>query len=156
MGYLTIRKYPDIVLRKKCQLLDGVGSSEQKLLDDMAMTMYATRGIGLAAPQVGISKSIAVVDAGKGLIKMINPKVLSKRGSSELEEGCLSVPQKCVNVKRAEEILVSYIDENARKCERSFRGLTARVVQHEIDHLNGKLIIDYLPWYKKMFIKEGD
>jgi len=150
---MAIKKYPEGVLRKKTRAIMGPGAKEKKLFRDMADTMYATNGIGLAAPQVGISKSIAVVDTGEGLIKMINPEILSKRGTASLEEGCLSVPKHSVSVKRAEEIRLSYTDEDGKLCKKTFRGLTARAIQHEIDHLNGKLIIDYLPWYKKIFVK---
>ena len=152
---MKIKLYPSVVLGKKSRKLVAVGSSEQKLFSCMVATMHAPGGIGLAAPQVGVSKRAAVVDGEEGLLKIVNPRILSKKGLSELEEGCLSVPEKGVNVKRAEEILVSYLDENGKRCKKTFRGLTARIIQHEIDHLNGKLIIDYLPWYKRIF-KKGD
>jgi len=113
--------------------------------------MYKASGVGLAASQVGIQKRIAVVNAGECILKMVNPEILSKKGVSVMEEGCLSVPNKCVNVKRAEEIEVSYLDENDKRCRRKFSGLAARIIQHEIDHLNGKLIIDYLPWPRRLF-----
>ena len=95
-----------------------------------------------------------MIAAGEVLLKMVNPVILSQKGRSGLEEGCLSVPGEGVHVERAEEISVSYLDENGRRCNKTFRGLTARIIQHEIDHLNGKLIIDYLPWYKKIFRKK--
>lgn len=152
---MQIKLYPSAVLRKKSRKAAAVGASVQKLLADMVATMHATEGIGLAAPQIGVSKRVAVVDGEEGLLKMVNPRILSKKGLSELEEACLSVPEKEVNVKRAEEILVSYLDENGKRCKKTFRGLTARIIQHEIDHLKGKLIIDYLPWYKRVF-KKGD
>lgn len=150
MPDLTIRTYPSGVLRKKCSLVKGVGSEEKMLLSDMTRVMYSSNGIGLAASQVGITKSIAVVDAGTGLIKMANPMIVSGKGSSSMEEGCLSVPDNYVNVKRAAEIAVSYLDENDKECKKTFCGLVARVIQHEIDHLNGKLIIDYVSWYGRL------
>lgn len=156
MSDLNIKKHPNFVLRKKCEMLNGFGETEKQLASDMATTMYAAGGIGFAAPQVGISKKVIIVDVGKGLLKMVNPKITAKKGSSSLEEGCLSVPEKSINVRRAEEITVSYIDENDKECTKTFHGLTARAIQHEVDHLAGKLIIDYRPWYKRIFSKKGD
>ena len=153
MAPLKIKKYPDAVLRKRCASLEGKCAGKEVLFSDMAETMHATGGIGLAASQVGISDRIAIVDSDEGLLKMINPEILARKGSSALEEGCLSVPEAAVTVRRAEEVSVSYVDEKGRHIKKTFRGLTARVVQHEIDHLNGKLIIDYLPWYKRLFRK---
>ena len=153
MSEPCIKTYPNSVLRKKSRSISDVGEGEKKLISQMVETMYETHGIGLAAPQIGISKNIIVVDIGKGLLKMANPKIVSKKGLTTLEEGCLSVPKKSVNVERASEVTVSYIDENGSQCKKTFRNLAARVIQHEIDHLNGKLIIDYLPWYKRIFSK---
>jgi len=152
MKDLNIKKHPDPVLRKKSGSLKKFGESEKELASQMTTTMRVTHGIGLAAPQVGISKRIIIVDTESGILKMVNPKIISKKGSSSLEEGCLSVPDKSVNVKRAEEITISYIDENNKERTETFSGLTARVIQHELDHLAGKLIIDYLPWYKRIFV----
>ena len=154
MPDLTIKTYPSGVLRKKCSFVKGVGSEEKMLLSDMTRVMYSSNGIGLAASQVGITKSIAVADAGEGLIKMVNPRIVSEKGSSSMEEGCLSVPDSFVKVRRASEIVVSYLDENDKECKRAFHGLAARVIQHEIDHLNGKLIIDYMSWYKRLMKKK--
>ena len=151
MTILTVKKYPENVLRKICKKLKNVGSSEKNLLSDMVETMHKESGVGLAASQVGVSKSIAVVDLGGEILRLVNPVVVAKKGLASMEEGCLSVPKKCVNVKRAAEITVSYVDESGNSQTRTFDGLPARIVQHEIDHLNGKLIIDYLPWYKKVF-----
>ncbi len=154
MGRLEIKRLPSAVLRKKSRKLEGVGPAEQKLFSDMTVTMREMHGIGLAAPQVGVSKQAILVDTGDGdVLKMVNPVILSKKGHVGLEEGCLSVPGKGVTVKRAEEISVSYLDENDSRRNKTFRGLTARVIQHEVDHLNGKLIIDYLPWYKKIMFR---
>jgi len=156
MSRLKIAKYPDGVLRKKCPPIKGVGTEEKALIIDMAAAMYDANGIGLAAPQVGVTKSVIVVDTGCGLLKMANPRIISKKGTSSMDEGCLSVPEKSVPVRRAKEISVSYIDENGKERVTTFSGLAARVILHEIDHLRGKLILDYLPWYKKIFSKKGD
>ena len=149
MSKLLLRKYPEGILRNKSEKLQRVGGSEKKLLSEMVLTMREECGVGLAAPQVGISKSIAVVACGDSVISMINPVITSRKGSLSFEEGCLSVPGKSVKVKRAEEISVSYLDENGMPHNEIFKGLEARIVQHEVDHLNGKLIIDYMPWYKR-------
>jgi len=152
MTGLEIVKYPDTILRKTSKDVDKMTDENRRLFDEMASTMYITQGIGLAAPQVGISKKMIVVDIGEGLLKLINPKIVSRKGVSSFDEGCLSVPDQSVKVKRAEEIVVSYTDDNNIHHQRNFQGLVARVIQHEIDHLNGKLIIDYLPWYKRLFL----
>ena len=149
---MKIEIYPATVLRKKCAAIEGIGSKEKKLFLEMTELMRAAGGIGLAAPQVGILKDVIVANSGEKLLKMGNPKILSENGSAFLEEGCLSVPGKNVDIERAMEISVSYIDENDKKRTETFRDLTARVIQHEIDHLNGRLIIDYLPWYKRLFL----
>ncbi|MFH1594602.1 MAG: peptide deformylase [Candidatus Omnitrophota bacterium] len=147
---LEIRKYPDPALRKKAKRVKSVGTEEKQLMEDMARAMYNSSGVGLAAPQVGIPKRVIVADAGDGLLKMANPEISSKRRSSSLEEGCLSVPETSVTIKRALEISVSFVDEKNKNQKKCFSDLTARVIQHEIDHLEGKLIIDYLPWYAKI------
>jgi len=155
MHAVSIVKHPEPSLRKKSIALNEIGREDRALISEMARVMYATKGIGLAAPQVGVSKRIIVFDSGSGLVKMVNPKIISRTGRASMEEGCLSVPQRSVNVKRAEEVKVSYMDENGKKRTGTFRGLSARVIQHEIDHINGKLIIDYLPWYRKIITRKG-
>lgn len=150
-----IRTYPDPVLRRQSQAVGAVGEDEAGLISYMVETMYANQGIGLAAPQVGVTKRIIVVDAGKGLLKMVNPEIISTGGLSALEEGCLSVPGKLVEIRRPERIVVSFIDEENAPFQKSFEGLAAKAVQHEIDHLNGRLIVDYLSWYGRLFPKRG-
>lgn len=150
MESLEVRKYPDPVLRRKAEKVNEVTDQEKKLIEQMKDTMYTNQGIGLAAPQVGISKRIIVLDVGYGLIRMINPEVMSREGSSWLEEGCLSVSDRTVNIERPEKIQVTFIDEENREHKETVSGLAAKAIQHEIDHLNGKLIVDYLPWYKKI------
>jgi len=153
---LEIKTYPDPVLRKKAQDVMKVTDRERRLINDMVETMHANQGIGLAATQVGVAKRISVMDAGDGLLKMINPVILEKKGASLLEEGCLSMPARQVEIERAEELSVSFLDEEGKRTTKNLKGLIARAVQHEIDHLNGKLIIDYLPWYKRVFPKIGE
>ena len=109
----------------------------------MFQTMYALKGIGLAAPQVGINKKIFVADIGDGPIAVVNPKIIKKTGSSKMEEGCLSIPGVSVMIERPETILVEFKDENNDKIRLELTELLARVFQHENDHLEGRLILDY-------------
>lgn len=151
MVSLKIKTYPDPTLRKKSVDIGAVGEEERILIARMAEAMRANGGIGLAAPQVGVAKRIIVVDAGEGFFTMINPEITKKNGVSLFEEGCLSLPGKLVRVERPEKISALFTDENNNRNEKSFSGMTAKVIQHEIDHLDGKLIIDYLPWYARLF-----
>ncbi|MDD5174319.1 MAG: peptide deformylase [Candidatus Omnitrophota bacterium] len=147
---MEIKHFPDPLLRKKSEDVKSIGRSEKKLLTDMAEIMYLNGGVGLAAVQVGIHKNMIVVDIGDGLKKMINPVISKREGRVAQEEGCLSVPEKCVNVKRSKKIVVDYLNEDGQAIRVSAEGLLARVVQHEIDHLFGKLILDYLSPLKKI------
>ncbi len=140
---LTVRIYGDPCLREKCAPVEHVGPAERMLVESMLKTMYAHQGVGLAAPQVGVSEQIFVTDSGEGPMAFINPKITKKEGAQVMEEGCLSIPGVQVNVKRARHITVKYIDENGRARERLFSDLPARVILHETDHLHGKLIVDY-------------
>jgi peptide deformylase len=153
MAILNIRKYPDPCLRSKCREVSVVDSEIRRLLDDMAQTMYSVKGIGLAAPQIGLDLSLIVIDAGKGLLKLVNPKIIQNEETSFLEEGCLSLPNIYVKVKRPLKLVVSALDIYGKKQLIRSYGLLSHVFGQEIDHLNGKLIIDYLPFYKKLFIR---
>ncbi len=153
MAILDIRKYPDPCLRKKCREIEVVDSEIRRLLDDMAMTMYSVNGIGLAAPQVGLDIKIIVIDIGQGLLKLVNPKVIKSEGVSVFEEGCLSIPDTYIKVKRKQKLVISALDNYGKSQLIQAEGLLAHAFGQEIDHLNGKLIIDYLPFYKKMFVK---
>jgi len=150
MAEIEIKRFPDPALRKKGVDVKSIGNDEKRLLADMAETMYLKGGVGLAAIQVGIEKNMVVIDIGDGLIKMINPVILKKVGRETKEEGCLSVPEKCVNVKRSRKIVVDYLNEDGQAIRLPAEGLLARVIQHEIDHLLGKLIVDYLNPLKKI------
>lgn len=150
---LTIRIYGDPVLRKKSMPLKKVGDEERLLFDDMVKIMRKSGGIGLAAPQVGINKQMIVAEVQDVLLKMANPKILKKRGLDVLEEGCLSIPGVCINVKRAQEITVQYLNESGDKMEAKLEGLLARVVLHESDHLVGKLTVDYASIPRKFLLK---
>ena len=151
---LTIRIYGDSCLRKKSAPVTNVGPGERLLIASMLETMSQHKGIGLAAPQVGINQQIIVIDIGEGPMAMINPKILKRRGSALMEEGCLSIPGVVVDVNRPEEIQVEYLDENNRTVRRAFKELLARVVQHETDHLHGKLIVDHVGWGQKLRVRK--
>lgn len=158
MAILEIKKYPDKVLRLKAEPVKTIDNSIIRLIDDMVETMYAAPGVGLAAPQVGVSLRVIVIDItvrekGSGLIVLINPEVLSIKGEIEEEEGCLSVPDYRAEIKRAEMITVRGLDRNGKEITVSGKGLLARALQHEIDHLNGILIIDRVSPIKREIFK---
>jgi peptide deformylase len=151
---LRIHTYGDAALRKKSLSVELVGNEERALLEKMAKIMYSRGGIGLAAPQVGINKQLIIVDIGEGLFKLINPKIKMRQGSMVMEEGCLSLPNVSVKVKRAKKVFVEGIDEFNNKLSFWAEDLFSRALQHEIDHLKGKLIVDYANFIKKIKIKK--
>ncbi|MBP9854431.1 MAG: peptide deformylase [Candidatus Omnitrophica bacterium] len=140
---LKIRLYGDPCLRKKSKNVDEVGVVERLLIRAMIRTMQEQKGIGLAAPQVGINQRILVADIGDGPIAVINPVVKRKSGSAVLEEGCLSIPEVHINVTRPFSVTVEYMDIENNIIEQTFENLMARVILHEMDHIDGKLIVDY-------------
>jgi peptide deformylase len=150
---LRIKLLGDPVLRKKARKVETVTERHRQVLSAMAGLMRDARGIGLAAPQVGVGDALIVVDVGSGLYKLINPRITGKEGTQVLEEGCLSVPGVYVKVKRAQRVVVEGLDENARPQRIEAGDLLACVFQHEIDHLNGRLICDYVPVKKKLEIE---
>jgi peptide deformylase len=147
---LEIKRYPDAVLRKKCIHVPEVTPKEVKLFEDMLLTMYTFNGVGLAAPQVGNLVQIIVADVGEGAVRLINPRIIKSKGEDKLAEGCLSLPDINVEIKRPYEILAEGLNEKGQHIEIKAQGLLARVIQHEIDHLKGRLIIDYLGLIEKM------
>ena len=150
---LTIRVFGDSVLRKKAKCLGRITDEHRRVLSQMAKAMYDDSGIGLAAPQVGISLQLIVVDIGEGLYKLVNPIIVKRQGRQSISEGCLSVPGVCIKVKRAKQVWVQAQDENSQLIEIEAKDLFACVLQHEIDHLKGKLIIDYASFLQKLRIK---
>jgi peptide deformylase len=158
MAILDIRTYPDPVLAQKAQPVENIDESIRRVLDDMAETMYAASGVGLAAPQVGISLRMIVVDAsprveGEKLIKLVNPVVTFGEGSVVCEEGCLSVPSVSENVTRFAKVIVEGYNEQGKPVKIETETFLATVLQHEIDHLNGVLFIDRLGRLKRDLIK---
>lgn len=159
MAILEIVKYGDPVLRKKTEPITEITDDIILLAEDMLETMYAAPGVGLAGPQVGKSLQICVIDVvpdGKrNPIVLINPKVLFGEDKIELEEGCLSFPKIYEKVKRWNKIQAEYIDLKGNLNKVEVEGFLAKAFQHEIDHLNGKVFIDYLPdWKRKLVEKE--
>jgi peptide deformylase len=150
---LKIKVFGDSVLRKMAKPVGRITDEHRRLLSQMARTMYDDSGIGLAAPQVGQSVQLIVVDVGEGLYKLVNPKIIKRRGKQSISEGCLSVPGVCIKVKRAKQVWVQAQDESSRLIEIEAKDLFACVLQHEIDHLKGKLIIDYASFLEKLRIK---
>lgn len=142
MGLRVIKKYPEAVLRKHAKEVTRFDAMLSQLIDDMAETMYEAPGVGLAAPQIGISKRVILVDAGKGLITLINPKIQSSEGSLVATEGCLSFPNYYGDVERAAAITVRYQNIKGDREKLEAKGLLARAIQHEIDHLDGVVFID--------------
>jgi peptide deformylase len=149
MALLNICTYPDPVLRQKAESVEVIDEQLQGLIDDMVETMYKAPGIGLAANQVGRPVRVLVIDLQReeseyGLIVLINPRLAEARGEVCFEEGCLSVPEFFASVKRFEEVVVYGLDREGKEVEISAGGLLAIVLQHEMDHLDGKLFIDRL------------
>lgn len=149
MSLLTIVTYPNPVLKTVCEPVEKVTKEIQKLLDDMAETMYAAPGVGLAAPQVNILKRVIVLDtvwkgeeAGRQLYQLVNPVILERSSSIEWEEGCLSIPEFSQMMKRSQTIKVKALDRSGKEIVIDAQDLLAVCLQHEIDHLDGKLIID--------------
>ena len=152
---------PDPILRKESEPVEKVDDELRKLLDDMLETMYAAPGIGLAAVQVGILKRLIVIDISKDKEKkdplfLINPEIISKsKQTSIYEEGCLSLPGHFAEIERPAVCQFNFIDYNGKKKEIKANGLLSTCIQHEVDHLNGILFIDYLSKLKKdMIIKK--
>jgi len=150
---LKIRLFGDPVLRKKAKPVRKIEQAQRDILSEMVRLMLDSGGVGLAAPQVGVAESLIVADIGKGLYKLINPKILKKEGRQVLEEGCLSIPGVCIKVKRAKKVVVAAQDEFAKPLTIEAQDLLACVLQHEIDHLKGKVITDYASFFEKLKIK---
>ena len=157
MTVKTIITEPNKILRQTSLSVENVGKEEQKLMDDMLETMYEAKGIGLAAIQIGFPKRIIVIDISKDDEKkpmyFVNPIIKNKNSDySTNEEGCLSVPNQFAEVNRPSECEVEYLDYNGNKKVLKATGLLATCIQHEMDHLEGILFIDYLSKLKKMMI----
>ena len=158
MAILEIKKFGSSVLRKRTDPIENVTRETQRLIDDMFETMYAAEGIGLAAPQVGVSHDLIVVDVSPHdpaaeRLAFVNPEIASAEGEVVGEEGCLSFPGITGDVRRAETVRVRALDREGRPFEVSLDGIAARVVQHEIDHLRGILVVDHLSTVKRSLLR---
>ncbi len=141
MAIRPIRTMGDPVLKSKCSPIKKIDESLERLIKDMGDTMYDAPGVGLAAPQIGVNKHVVVYDIGEGLEVILNPEIVETDEGEEGVEGCLSVPGEERAIKRANWIKVRGLDRYGEEFEKEFSGFAARVLQHEIDHLQGKLII---------------
>ena len=157
MAILTILEFPDPRLRKKALPIADVDDKLRILIDDMFETMYAAPGIGLAATQVDVHRRLLIADLSQEKDDphvMINPEILEKDGVAVTEEGCLSVPGYFEEVERAEHVRVRYLDRDGTPVEKDAEGLLAVCIQHEMDHLDGKLFVDYLSEAKRQRIRK--
>ncbi len=157
MATLDILIFPDDRLRKVATPVEKVDDNISTLLDDMFETMYEAPGIGLAATQVNVHQRIVVIDVSEDKtepLTLINPEIISKEGEAEGEEGCLSIPGIYENVSRAERITFRALDRDGQPYEKQADGLLAVCVQHEVDHLDGKMFVDYLSALKRRRIKK--
>ena len=144
MAIRTIRLEGDEILKKESRQVEVIDERIKELLDDMIETMHKYNGVGLAAVQVGILKRVIVIDLydDKGPIKLINPVIIKQKGEQEVEEGCLSFPNKYAKMIRPKEVTVEALDENGKKVKIQAKDLLAQALSHEIDHLNGVVFVD--------------
>ncbi len=157
MAKLEILHYPDKRLRTVAEPVEVVDDTIRRLVDDMLETMYAAPGIGLAATQVNAHKRIIVMDLSENKnepLCLINPEIIKSEGVEQTEEGCLSVPDIYETVERAERVVVKALDREGREFTLEADGLLAVCIQHEIDHLEGNLFVDYLSPLKQMRVKK--
>ena len=157
MALLNVLVYPDSRLRKHAEPVTEFDQKLKKLAQDMAETMYDAPGIGLAAIQVNVRKRIIVVDISEDqneLLTLINPVIIEKDGEQVFKEGCLSVPEYYADVARAENIIVNYQDVEGKQKTLKANGILAVCIQHEIDHLDGKVFVDYLSLAKRERVRK--
>ncbi len=144
MAIRVVREDGDEILRKKSKVVEEVNDKIRQILDDMVETMHKYNGVGLAAPQIGLLKRLIVIDLydDKGPIKLVNPEIIKEKGEQEVEEGCLSFPNKYGKIVRPAQVTVVALDENGKEVKINAKGLLAQALSHEIDHLNGILFVD--------------
>lgn len=152
MDLFKILTYPNPILRRSCEEIKNIDDELIAIARRMSTTMYKAKGIGLAAPQVGITRQIITLDIGDGLLTLINPRITKHEGDVKMEEGCLCLPKITVEVPRYEKVQVCAVDLNGKPITIDAEGLLARALQHEIDHLHGKLIIDKVSRLKRDLI----
>lgn len=144
MAIRNIREDGDEILRKKCKTVEAVDDKIKQLVDDMLETMYKFNGVGLAAPQVGVLKRVFVIDIDEGdkPYVFINPEIIKEKGEQEVEEGCLSFPNKFAKIIRPSEVTVKALDRDGKEFKLKAKDLLAQAISHEFDHLNGILFVD--------------
>lgn len=158
MAKLKVYEYPHPVLKKKAERVAGVDDELRRLLDDMLETMYAENGCGLAAPQVGVSKRMVVIDIARegeepAPMYLVNPEIIWKSDETEIcEEGCLSLPEMRAEVERPASVKIRYLDYDGKECELLAEDFLAVAAQHELDHLDGVLYIDHLSRLKRQML----
>jgi peptide deformylase len=152
VAILDIRVLGDPVLRERTDPVASVTDDIRQLVDDLFETMYAAEGIGLAASQVGRRERVAVVDVSESPLVLINPEIVSRQGNARDEEGCLSIPDIYGEVERPDNIVLRALNRDAESFEIEATGLLARCIQHEVDHLEGRLFIDYLSILKRRIV----
>lgn len=151
---LDLVLYPKPVLREQSKPIKEITPELEQLFEDMTEAMYVYDGVGLAAPQIGESLQLAIVDVGEGPLILVNPEIIEKSEEKEtVEEGCLSLPDIRVDVMRPEKCVVQALNEKGEKVEYNADGLFARALQHEIDHLNGRLIIDHASTIQRTLLR---
>lgn len=145
MAIRKIREEGDEILKKKSRPIEKIDEKIQELIDDMLETMYKANGVGLAAVQVGVLKQLVVIDISEDCnnpIVLINPKIVKEKGTQEVEEGCLSFPNKFAKVIRPEEVVVEALDRNGKNIKIKAKDLLAQAISHELDHLSGLVFVD--------------
>ena len=150
---LKIKIYGSSILRKKTKSISKITDKEKDLFDRMLHIMYENGGVGLAAPQVGLDIQMIVADIGQGPISIANPRITYREGRQVFQEGCLSVPGICVPIERARIIRLEGLNKEGKFTKFEAEDLMATCLQHEIDHLYGKLIVDYLPFHKRFSLR---
>ena len=159
MAIREIKKYPESVLKEQTERVEEFNEELQELIEDMIETMYAAPGVGLAANQVGVARQVTVIDVSLGsdkeaLIVLVNPEIIHCEDEESAEEGCLSIPGYTTMVKRFTKVKVKAQDRKGQPVEIEGEGLLARAMQHELDHLSGKLFIDRIGRIKREFFKK--
>ncbi len=152
MSLKEIIRYPDPVIRKKSEFVEEVNEEIKQLIEDMTDTMYDSRGVGLAAVQIGVLKRVIVVNVGEEFIAMVNPELLENEGESQMEEGCLCLPGVLIDIKRSEKVKVKGLNDKGEEIVIDAEGLLARALQHEVEHLDGILIIDKVSRIKRQLL----
>ena len=152
MSLKAIIRYPDPVIRKKSEFVEEVNEEIKQLIEDMTDTMHASSGVGLAAVQIGVLKRVIVVNVGEEFIAMVNPEILENEGESQMEEGCLCLPGVLIEIKRSEKVKVKGLNDKGEEIVVDAEGLLARALQHEVEHLDGILIIDKVSRIKRQLL----